>query len=99
MAKLTRKQREHLQSVLHDAERALRYIMAEDVVVARKSRVRSTSLDYTRPNLTPEAAAVLRVPEDGGALTPVTKEIGSHLCGLPAAVASLKQFLDADRTV
>jgi hypothetical protein len=93
MAKLTRKQRTHLNTILHDAQRALDYIMSEDVAVARRSRRAGTSLDYTRAPLSPEAAAALRVPEDGGALSIVAKDAGSHLCGLPAAVNSLRAFL------
>ena len=93
MAKLTKVQRAHLASVLHDAERALDYIMREDVAVAHRVRSASTVLDYARKPLTPEQCAAIGVKADDRALTVVTKEIGSHLCGLPSAVKSLKDFL------
>lgn len=96
MANLTRKQRAHLDSVLKDAERALDYIMREDVAIAHRVRSASTVLDYTRKPLSADQAASIGVKQDDRALTVVTKEIGSHLCGLPTAVRSLRAFLDAD---
>jgi len=92
MAKLTRAQRSTIASALHDAERALKYIMREDVAVARLSARPSTVLDYSR-EIAPDAAETLRVPAGRSALTPVAKDIGSDLVGLAQAVSTLRSIL------
>ena len=93
MAKLTKVQRAHLESVLHDAQRALDYIQRDEVAVAHRINRAGTVLDYTRAPLTAERAAAIGVKQDDRALTVVAKDIGSHLCGLPSAVKSLRDFL------
>ena len=93
MAKLTRKQRAHLESVLRDLKRGHEYLMREDVAVARRESRPSTSLAYVRADLSESAAEALRVPAKGDALSPVAKDCGSHLVGIGAALSSLEAFL------
>jgi hypothetical protein len=79
MAKLTRKQVKAVEYALRNAERALAYIMAPDVAIARKGGQATTTLHYTRA--------------DGSTLYEVTKECGSDLTGLQNCIQELRLFL------
>ena len=81
MAKLTKSQRADIERALYHAQRAQRYIMRPDIVVASQCAQATTSLHYTRANC------------EGGALFPVAKECGSDLCGLADAIKGLEQML------
>lgn len=88
MAKLTRKQRAALAQVEHDLARALAFIKAPEVAVARRSAEGTTSLHYVR------AASALA---PAGALYEIEKEYGSNLTGLEAGLSRLRLFLDGDK--
>lgn len=94
MAKLTRKQREHLEHVLTELRRGRDYVMREDVAVVRRRPSPTTTLSYSRPDLAPEAAQALGVPECGDYLDVIDREIGSDLTGLHSALRSLVSFLE-----
>ena len=65
--KLTRKQRQAIETALYHAKRAEAYIFSPDNAVCKRSSG-STTLDYVRA--------------DGKALYEVEREYGSDLCGL-----------------
>ena len=80
MAKLTRAQRSELERVLHDATRARDYIMSDSIAVCRRG-LSAPALNYVRA--------------DGDTIAEVTKDYGSHLCGINEAIRTLRAFLDA----
>ena len=80
MAKLTVKQRDTLTQALYDATRARDYIMSENIAVCRRGDS-APALTYSR--------------SDGATLAEVTKDYGSHLCGINEAIRTLRAFLDA----
>ena len=79
MAKLTRKQQETLRQALHDAVRARDYIMSDNIAVCRRGSSAPT-LNYVRA--------------DGAVIAEVTKDYGSHLCGINESIRTLRSFLD-----
>lgn len=58
MAKLTRKQRNQLDTILGGLRRARAYIERDDTVLAIRSSVATTTLHYTRPS----DGSVLKTP-------------------------------------
>jgi hypothetical protein len=97
MSKLTRAQRRTLEQALYDLNRGIEYLMSPRTAVCLRGRA-TTGLDFTR-KLSAEAAANLLSPEQLAlgdyALTEVTKEYGSNLCGVFTAKRTLEQFLNA----
>jgi hypothetical protein len=80
MAKLTRRQRRELESVLYCIGKSWVYLDRKDVIVAAQKGMATTTLDFTLP--------------DGRVAQEVEKFIGSPLAMLITANQSLKRFLD-----
>ena len=81
MAKLTKKDRAALESVLQNAERAERYIMREDIAVCRVGKQPATTTrEFTRSC-------------DDRKLYEVERAYGSDLCGMQTAIGKLRDFL------
>lgn len=80
--KLTRKQRQTLETALHHAKRAEKYVFKPDIAVCHRRTTATTTMDYARL--------------DGKALFEVEREYGSDLCGLRDAVKILERFLSPD---
>lgn len=88
MARLTKKQRWAIETALRNAERAQAYIMSDRIAVCAVGRHATTTMDFTQANGDPFSPnGKPRV------LTPLTKEYGSDLVGLPNAIAELKSLL------
>ncbi len=79
--KLTRKDRNALESVLYHAKRALTYIEKPSIAVCHRDTVASTTLHYSRHS-------------DGAVLYEVEKSYGSDLCGLRDTVTRLERILN-----
>jgi hypothetical protein len=79
MANLTKTQRAILESALRNAERAMAFIQAPHIAVARMGTLATTTLHYTRA--------------DGATLYPIAKDIGSDLTGLDNCIQSLRRLL------
>jgi hypothetical protein len=82
MAKLTNKAKATLASILEKAKTAREFLSRADVAVARKSKIPTTTLHYTRP--------------DGWSLYEIDKEIGSDLAQLTTAIRDLEAFLETN---
>ena len=83
MAQLTRKQQAAIENALHHLNRALKFIYSEDVAVARRGKIATTTLHYIRPN-------------DGTSLYEINKDIGSDLTGLGTGIHYLNRLLGKD---
>ena len=81
MSKLTKKQTFTLLAILRNMADAQRFINSPDTIVARRKRMATTTLDFTLP--------------DGGAATPICKDIGSELVHLSTAIEQLRKFIAA----
>lgn len=79
MAKLTAAQDRAIETVLYHLERANKYLLQENVVLAVRKDMATTTLDYS--NVV------------GKALAPVDKEIGSDIAGLSMGIEYLKNFV------
>ena len=85
--KLTKKQVAALREVLRSAEWAQDFIARQDVVVARAGRRTDDTLAYI-----PNGSSAPEMYQFTS-LIPITKDIGSPLCGLPTAINTLAQFI------
>jgi hypothetical protein len=87
MAKLTKKQRKELESILYHIKRAVKYLKRDDVVGI------ATKTDY--PNgasyqiINPECSEIK-------AIDSMNKNIGSDITGLYTASQLLESFLGSD---
>lgn len=80
MAKLTAAQTRAIETVMYHLERANKYLLDDNTVLARKKIQATTTLDFLLP--------------DGTPATGTDKEIGSDIAGLQMGMAYLKNFLE-----
>lgn len=79
MSKLTRKQNDRLVYTLRNLERASTYINGAEIAVARRDRLATTTLHYTRA--------------DGACLYEVERAYGSDLVGLQNGIEAIRALL------
>jgi hypothetical protein len=84
MAKLTKKQLSRIEYALRNLERANNYLMQENIVIAHKDNIASTTLHYSR--------------NDGKCLYEVEKNYGSDLTGLFNGISELKAIINSQFT-
>lgn len=80
MPKLTAAQSRAIETVMYHLERANKYLLDDNTVLARKKSHATTTLDFLLP--------------DGTPATGTDKEIGSDIAGLQMGMAYLKSFLE-----
>ncbi|MFG0317420.1 MAG: hypothetical protein ACF8XB_09115 [Planctomycetota bacterium JB042] len=79
---LTRKERKAIEDALYHLNRAARFVEDDRTLIGRAKPQATTTEDYSRA--------------DGSAFTPITKDIGSDLCGLEFARSGLRNMLAMD---
>lgn len=79
MAKLTNRDRRELRRVLGEMEWAFDFLMQDDVVVCRESRMTSANVYHNAMGDPP--------------IHRITKELGSPLVGFDTAIRALAHFL------
>jgi len=81
MAKLTRAQALELRAAINHLRRAQGYLFSEQVAIARRDTMATTTLHYQRPS-------------DGACLFEVNKHYGSDLTGLGEGLRLLSRFIE-----
>ena len=79
MAKLTAAQIRSIETVLYHLKRANDYLAKDDVLLAVRKTMSTTTLDYTNPA--------------GAVIYSVDKGIGSDIVGLQTGIGYLENFL------
>jgi hypothetical protein len=79
MAKLTKRDIAALRDIVYYAQSARNFILKDNVAVAMRGTMATTTLHYTRA--------------DGKTLYEVNKEIGSEFIMLSTAISKLKDFI------
>lgn len=82
MAKLTKEQTKILEIILYDIERAIDYIMADNLAICNREKYASTTLHYTR--------------QDGKVLYEVAKH-SSNIVGFQQAMKNIKFLLEGTK--
>jgi hypothetical protein len=94
MAKLTKKQREALHTILWNAQRASAYVHREDVALCH---IREIGADMNGvPYPTSHSGWQSAMTPGREMIGPMIKSCGSDLCGLPDVVRQLSKFLEAN---